>query len=72
MIRQVSSAHKSLHSANTYAAEHFISEYGGCLNQGWDPEFGLDRYGGLEMRIETDGSTGGLCSVYVRGSTVRR
>lgn len=66
------STHKSLHSANTFAAEHFISEYGGCLNQGWDPEFGLDRYGGLEMRIETDGSTGGLCSVYVRGSTVRR
>jgi hypothetical protein len=67
------STHKTLHSANKFAADHFISEYGGCLDQGFErePEFGLDRYGGLEMRVETDGSMGGLCSVYVRGSTVR-
>jgi hypothetical protein len=65
------STHKTLHSANTYAAEYFIREYGGSLNNGWEPEFGLDRYGGLEMKIETDGSLGGLCSVYVQGSTVR-
>lgn len=71
-LTTIVSTHKSIQSANAFAADHFISEYGGCLNQGWEPEFGLDRYGGLEMRVETDGPRGGFCSVYVRGSAVRR
>ena len=63
--------HENLHKANLSAAKYFIEEYGGCFDYE-TPEFSLSKDGCLSMSMETDGSTGGFCTVYVQKSRLVR
>ncbi|KAF2242566.1 hypothetical protein BU26DRAFT_128586 [Trematosphaeria pertusa] len=64
--------YRSLHLANLVAAEYFIREFWDAGEAaGEEPEFELREAGCLYTEVQTEGSTGGLGSVYVRRGSLR-
>ncbi|KAF2684918.1 hypothetical protein K458DRAFT_403855 [Lentithecium fluviatile CBS 122367] len=70
---QIIGTYKNLHSANLAAAEHMIDEghWASGTHAGNEPEIALRRDGTLRLEIETDGSMGGLVSVFVQPERLR-